>query len=140
MPYKDPEIRKVKANARWKKWASNNKEAANKRMRDWRQRNPSYMLFQSAKRRSKESGLLFDITIDDIPIVPEMCPVAQIPIFPRNDGTKGPCDNSPTLDRHNPEAGYVKGNLRVISHRANRWKNSMTISDVKRLLDYMENG
>lgn len=96
------------------------------------------MLFKSAQRRSKCDGRDFNITIEDIPDIPEFCPIARIPIHPRLDGKQGPCDNSPSLDRVDPNIGYCAGNIRVISHKANRWKNNMTIEDLKRLLDYCD--
>lgn len=137
MPYKDLSIRKQKSAERFKAWAKRNPKEANERMKHWRQRNPKYMLHASAKRRAKAKDIVFDITIDDIPEIPELCPIALIPIYPRDDGTKGPCDNSPTLDRKIPSKGYVKGNVFVISHRGNRWKSEMTQEDLLRILDYM---
>lgn len=140
MPYKDPEVRKQKSAERFKSWASKNPEKANARMRDWRHRNPKYMLFKSAERRSKARGLEFSITMGDIPEIPEICPLALIPIFSRNDGGKGPCDNSPTLDRRDQNKGYIKGNIFVISHRANRWKGEMTHEEILRLAAYTAPG
>lgn len=121
---------------RWKSWAKRNPEKANARMREWRDRNPEYMLVHSAKRRAKRDGVPFELTLETCPPIPEVCPVALIPIFKRNDGTKGPIDNSPTLDRINPELGYVVSNVRVLSHKGNRWKSDMKIEDIERLLAY----
>ena len=137
MPYSDPIKQKEASSKRWKSWAQRNPEKANSRMKEWRHRNPKYMLNVSAKRRSIRDGIEYSITVEDIPDIPTICPIAQIPIFPRDDGNKGPCDNSPTLDRIDPEKGYVPGNLRIISHKANRWKSNMTIKDVEVLLAYM---
>lgn len=139
MPYKDPEVAKAKSAERYERWSKKYPEKANARMRDWRRRNPKYMLRKSAERRAKEKEVEFNLSLEDIPDIPELCPIALIAISPRDDGGRGPCDSSPTLDRVKPELGYVKGNVRVISHRGNRWKNEMTVADVKRLLDYMEN-
>lgn len=138
MPYKDKEVAKLKSEERWIKWAKENPEKANDRMRKWRRRNPEYMLHVSARRRAERDGTEFSITKEDIPSIPEICPVALIPIHFREDKKKGPCDNSPTLDRVDPEKGYVKNNLRILSHKGNRWKSDMTISDVERLLNYMK--
>lgn len=138
MPYKDPVIAKQKSQERWDKWAHNNKEKANARMREWRYRNPEYMLVHSARRRAKRDGIPFELTRDNCPPIPETCPIALIPIYVRNDGTKGPCDNSPTLDRVDPTKGYTVDNTRVVSHKGNRWKSDMSIADLERLLDYMK--
>lgn len=85
-----------------------------------------------------EMGRKFSISLDDIPDVPDICPIAKIPIFIRPyTGKTGPCLNSPTLDRVDNSKGYVAGNLRVISHKGNKWKSDMSINDIICLLDYM---
>jgi hypothetical protein len=38
-------------------------------------------------------------------------------------------DSSPTLDKFYPKKGYVKGNIQVISWRANRMKSDGTPED-----------
>lgn len=92
-------------------------------------------------RRAKTKGIEFDLTLEDIPDIPEVCPIANIPIFIKEyDGTKGPCDNSPTLDRVDPSKGYTKDNVRVLSHRANRWKGEMTHEEILRLAAYTAPG
>lgn len=42
------------------------------------------------------------------------------------------------LDRLVPSKGYVKGNVRWISRRANRIKSDATIDELKKILKYME--
>ena len=49
-----------------------------------------------------------------------------------------PTENSPSVDRVVPSLGYVKGNVHVISHRANSMKSDATIENVRALLAYME--
>jgi len=138
MTHKDIKQHKTTSNERWKAWGARNPEKYNARMREWRKRNPEYMLHHSAKRRSKIKGIEFDITRKDIPNIPDICPIAQIPIFPRNDGKQGPCDNSPSLDRVDINKGYVKGNIRVLSHKGNRLKSNMTIEDLERIISYIK--
>lgn len=138
MPYKNEDIRKEKAAERWGVWAKRNPERVNQRTREWRARNPKYMLRKSAERRAKLSGVVFNLSLDDIPDIPEVCPIALIPLHHRNDGKQGPCDNSPSLDRVDPSQGYIKDNIRVISHKGNRWKSDMTLEDLERLVLYMK--
>lgn len=57
-----------------------------------------------------------------------MCPVLGIPIF---SGRGKQIDNSPNLDRIVPEKGYVPGNVRVISAKANRIKSNATAEELK---------
>jgi len=42
---------------------------------------------------------------------------------------------SPSLDRIVPEEGYVDGNVRVISDRANRLKGKRGLEEIRRLAD-----
>jgi hypothetical protein len=81
-----------------------------------------YKMLLSAKHRTEKSGVIFNLTIDDIPEVPEYCPLFNIKIF--RSVSRYQCDNSPSLDRIIPSLGYVKGNVRIISNRANRLKNN----------------
>jgi hypothetical protein len=137
LPYKDPIKAKAASKESAARWSKRHPEKAAENARLWRARNPKYMLLHSAKRRSKRDGIELSITQDNIPDIPEMCPIADIPLFVRNDGTQGPCENSPTLDRVNPKLGYLPNNIRVISHKGNRWKSDMTIENLERILQYM---
>ena len=84
-------------------------------------------MWAMAKIRAKRKGLPFDITIHDI-VIPETCPMLRIPLI-RASGKLN--DNSPTLDRREAEKGYVQGNVRVISYKANRAKNNLTLDEMK---------
>lgn len=75
-----------------------------------------------AKRRAKTLGIPFTITREDITPVPKECPALGMPmVIGRED--RG---NSPSLDRLVPEHGYVPGNVRWISMRANTIKSNAT--------------
>ena len=78
-------------------------------------------IWENAKRRSKDKGLPFNLDVSDI-VIPDICPVLGIPIKP-NTGNNFMNDNSPTLDKFIPAKGYVKGNVHVISWRANNLKS-----------------
>jgi hypothetical protein len=90
-------------------------------------------LYYEARRRSKEFGLEFNITKDDI-ILPAVCPILGIPLQ-SHDKTFG--RNSYSLDRIDPRKGYVKGNIRVISWQANRFKENFTEDQIERMLKYV---
>ena len=45
-------------------------------------------------------------------------------------------DNSPTIDRICNRLGYVPGNLIVVSHLANRVKNSASLDELRMVADY----
>lgn len=88
-----------------------------------------YKLWYRAKRRCKESGRVFDIEISDIH-VPEVCPIFLVP-FEENT------PHSASLDRIDSSKGYIKGNIQVISTRANVLKNNVTLDELRRLVKSM---
>lgn len=75
----------------------------------------------SAKYRAAKYGRDFNIELSDI-VIPTLCPVLGIPM------------DRPSLDRIDGTKGYVKGNVRVISHRANMLKNDATIEELELVL------
>ncbi|NTV79324.1 MAG: hypothetical protein HGA25_09395 [Clostridiales bacterium] len=136
MPYKDPLVGKEKAAQRWLSWAQRNPEAAANRAKEWRKNHPEQMLLISAKIRAKKLNIPFDLEISDIHI-PVLCPITGLTLEINPSGNRGPQVNSPTLDKINPELGYVKGNVAVISFKANKWKSDMTKQNVETLLHYI---
>jgi len=88
--------------------------------------NKEKTMLSYAKDRANKKGLEFNIEHTDI-VIPNICPVLNIPIFYNRPGiVKGPCINSPSLDRIDNSKGYIKGNIQVISHLANTMKASAT--------------
>jgi hypothetical protein len=84
-------------------------------------------LVYSARQRAKKSGIPFSIRESDFEI-PKTCPLRHLPF---KVGRSQHTDDSPTLDRKDPRLGYVKGNVWVISHKANRLKGSFTPNELK---------
>lgn len=91
-------------------------------------------MLYSAKRRSKLFDRDFNITLEDI-VIPKLCPLLKIPL---HKGSKVTCDNSPTLDRLDSSKGYVKGNVWVISHKANTIKRDLTVEEIELLLNNLK--
>ena len=96
---------------------------------------PQYYLWHNARARARKKGLPFDIAMQDV-IVPDVCPVLGMPLRVSPQGFGGR-DGSPTLDRLNPSLGYVKGNIAVISYRANRIKNDSNPDELHRVADWL---
>jgi hypothetical protein len=90
-----------------------------------------YVMWQHAKKRAKIIGVPFDILVTDLPAIPSVCPVFGIPIA---KGTGKRSASSPSLDRIINRLGYVKGNLRIISWRANSLKSNATLQELRLLL------
>lgn len=83
---------------------------------------------------SKKRDLPFDLTKEDIPI-PDVCPVLGIPLKV-NPGHHNK-DDSPSVDRIDPTKGYVKGNVAVISCKANRIKNDATLEELEKVCEWL---
>jgi len=96
---------------------------------------PRYQMWNSAKIRAKKHNVPFDLDLSEFPEIPEKCPVLGIPL--KGNSQSGPCWNSPTLDRIIPELGYVKGNIKIISHRANTIKSDATEDEILAVARYV---
>ncbi len=94
------------------------------------ERGTAHVPWTRAKSRASARGLEFTITPEDI-AVPEACPVFGAPLIP------GHPIWAPSLDRFRNAQGYVPGNIRVISTRANVLKNDATAEEIAAVLEYM---
>jgi hypothetical protein len=81
----------------------------------------------AARERAGRKGLEFNLTLEDI-VIPEVCPYLGIAIH-KTEGKQGP--HSPSLDRIDNASGYVKGNVEVISNKANRVKSDATWQEIQ---------
>lgn len=95
----------------------------------------AYDLWRWAKRRAEKNGVPFEITPDDI-VVPRYCPILGIELC--KSDTRTSHEASATLDRINPTRGYVRGNVLVISDRANRSKSNLTTAELRRVVAFLE--
>ena len=86
--------------------------------------------YRNAKRRGETSNL----TVDDITI-PDFCPVLGIKLRQGSGHTE---DWSPSVDRIDPTKGYVKGNIWIISHKANRMKSNATLEEIGMLYEALK--
>lgn len=86
-----------------------------------------------------KNGIPFDMTVDDLYPLPLSCPVFGTPLNWMSEG-KGTSHDHPTIDRMVPELGYVRGNVRIISNRANRLKNNATLTEIEAIYRYMSEG
>lgn len=104
---------------RAKEYYKNNKEHVKKLRKERYRNNIEKILFRSARERARKKNIDFNIDITDI-VIPDKCPVLGMPF---TVGNNRPVGNSPTVDRIIPSKGYVKGNIMVISYRANTIKS-----------------
>ena len=93
--------------------------------------------FSAVKQKAKRYGIPFTVRYEELE-QPEFCPVLGLKLnyqwreLDTTDHTKA------SIDRLIPELGYIPGNTFVVSWRANRLKNNMTIDELEKILDYMK--
>lgn len=118
-------------------WVKNNHEKVIL-MKKERRKDIKYSLLESAKTRSLKKNITFDISINDI-IVPEYCPALNIKLI---KSTNRLSSNSPSIDRINPNKGYTKDNIQILSFKANAMKNNASKEELlnfaKWILKYYE--
>ncbi len=140
------EANKERVRDRAKAWRAANRKSQGARQEAWRKRNlpkaarkqrvyiakkPEKMMVISSRRRAKARGLEHTIGEEDI-VIPTHCPVLGIQLV-RGAAITAP--GSPSLDRIDNSRGYVKGNVRVISHQANRLKSNATLAELKAIYE-----
>jgi len=111
------------------------KECNRDRHRANRQKNMEKVMLSVVKGRAKRDGIPFDLELDDI-IIPEHCPVLGIKIERTNSAFK---DSSPSVDKIVPSKGYVKGNIVIVSNRANLIKRDATIDELVKIAKFYTN-
>lgn len=104
--------------------------------RKYRESHKKELLCYKAKRRAENKGIAFDLKPEDFEI-PNVCPVLGLALS--SEGTGGmQSPNCPTLDRIDPAKGYIRGNVWVISWRANKLKSDASLDELRLLLAAVE--
>lgn len=130
----DPEAR-AQTLARWN--ASTKGYAAKMR---WKARDPKNAWACSAvggaKARAAKAGVAFDLDKEYVrSIAPDTCPVLGLPFVWYGESLR---PNSPSLDRLVPEKGYVRGNVAVISMRANAIKSDASVEEIEKVAAWLK--
>jgi hypothetical protein len=118
-----------------RKYSELNKEKLKQRNLQFRLDNPEKTILQGAKGRAKKHGIEFNLETSDI-IIPKVCPILNIPLQ-RAVGKGCKLDNSPSLDRIDPTKGYVKGNVWVISQKANAMKSNASKEELIKFANWV---
>lgn len=100
----------------------------NKKRKD----NPKDTIIERSKYRAMKRGLEFNLSVDDIAL-PSYCPILGIELT-----YDGDIDSSASIDRIDASKGYVKGNVAIISNRANRIKNDGTAEEHELIARWMK--
>lgn len=85
--------------------------------------------------KCRKLKLEFNITKEDLEL-PSIYPVLGIPLTLDRTSSR---DDRPSVDRIDPSKGYIKGNIKVISGRANRIKSDASKAELRAILSYVEN-
>jgi hypothetical protein len=85
------------------------------------------LIWERSKQSAQERKLDFNIDVDDV-IIPEYCPLLSCKLtFTYTQENR---DTYYSIDRINSNLGYVKGNIQVMSLKANTMKNSATQNEL----------
>ena len=87
--------------------------------------NPERVILHRVRCRAKKHNVPFELELKDI-VIPTHCSILGIPIIveKRTHGKKGPKASSPSVDRIDNTKGYVRGNIQIISNKANIMKHN----------------
>lgn len=115
-----------------RRWEAANREKKHEYHRKSYIKNLAARMLKSARMRARKEGFNFNLSKEDI-VIPTHCPVLGIEF---QCGHLHASDNSPTLDRIDNGCGYVRGNVVVVSLRANRLKSSATITELRKIAEF----
>jgi hypothetical protein len=113
------------------RYETNNRPAINARHRAYLDANPKVALLCAARSRAKKQGVPFNLVYDDLEI-PTHCPVLGIKLIRRDPNA------APSIDRRVPALGYVKGNITIMSLRANKLKNDGTPAELHAIVAWLD--
>lgn len=125
---------------RWGAYYILRKDAVLAKNAETRSANPEKAILARVKSRANREDIPFDISVEDI-VIPSECPILGIPLhsYSTTGGRKrGYSPDAASLDRIYPTKGYIKGNVRVISARANLLKNDATVEELRKVLEDLE--
>lgn len=97
-----------------------NEKVNSYKRRLWREKNPVDKVLEQSRSRAKRKGIEHNITKEDIENI-SICPLLNLPLIA---GNKKNYEQSPSLDRIDPNKGYIKGNVWLLSKRANTMKSN----------------
>lgn len=114
--------------------------SVNKRYREKNKHTLDYRIMHmcaKAKTRAKKKGWDFDLDKDYIKSiwpVDNLCPVYKTPFVMCETNS----NQNASLDRIDSSKGYVKGNVMVISWRANNLKSDASLHELEVLVEYLK--
>lgn len=99
------------------------RENKNKRTRARYLENLEKMMLKRTKYKCEIEDIPFNLELSDI-IIPEYCPILEVKMIPYTY-------TAASIDRIVPELGYTKGNIWIISRKANVMKNDANLKELE---------
>lgn len=119
-----------------RRWAAKNKEWLREYNRDLKNRDPALYAFRRIRSTAQQRGIHFELTVDDLREVwRTTCPVFGFELV-SNNGPKQP--NSLSIDRIDSSKGYIKGNIQIMSWRANKLKSDATLTELEAIVRFLK--
>jgi hypothetical protein len=89
-------------------------------------------LLDAARGRCRAKGMEFEITTNDLKPFPTVCPILGLRLIygGRRRGRGHAVKSSASIDRLDNSRGYVRGNVRIISWRANKLRSDGTLKEL----------
>lgn len=89
--------------------------------------------FRAKAANANRLGKIWDIKFGDLDW-PTHCPILGLELNYFHSYRQ---ENSPSFDCITPDKGYIKGNVAIISYRANRIKNDGSAEEHKRIAEWL---
>lgn len=118
-----------------KRYEAKRDEILKQHSENHKKRSIESLLLERAQSRSRKNNWEFNITEEDI-IVPKYCPILGYELH-RNIGKSTGSYCSPSIDRIDPSKGYIKGNIQIISNKANSMKSNATKEELIKLAEWV---
>ena len=118
-----------------RKHRENNLDRASENWYKWKKENPKKYILWRAKQQARLKGRDFDLKEEDIHL-PKECPILGIELKYLDATLNDP--QAASLDRLDSSKGYVKGNVNIVSFRANTLKGGATIEELRAVIEWME--
>lgn len=90
--------------------------------------------FRRKRANAVHTGWEWSIQFGDL-VWPTHCPILGLELDYFSEYRS---EASPSFDRTDPSKGYVKGNVVIMSWRANRIKNNGTAEEHRKIADYLD--
>lgn len=97
---------------------------------------PEKYLLTTIKSRCKRDNIKFNLTEKDFDKLPTHCPVFNIPLE-RNLGKRKWSKYALSVDKIQPDLGYVSGNIQILSRLANNMKSEATPEELLKFADWI---